>query len=534
MDETIGVKGGKNDRRRSIIISNNKKKKIAEAIEDEELKELEKKVKKNQIFTLIKTLPLVVGGGVVKTIYDISKSDTKPVDVIDDDIDELDVKPHDNSNDKGRSSSNSKSDTKKVITLPDGKKAVVYVDINQLREKKNRVDDDTNTLDKPTKLDGNGNRNDNNNISNEGVILEDYSSDFDSLDDRMKDRLERLKSRKIIDEYEKQLKDIRFDLRRVIYEYNVLVDEDEKVILSHEAEAILDKLSLIISKVEELKSKLRIEDLDKYDDNYIYYLIEGYLQEFKDGKLVSEMKDSPLYIAISNKLDELEKKRDDLDKKVSDKKNVLEEREKDFDEIKNKYNSIDKINSDLLKFQYEQDALLREIQDKVRNATSVRERVETQVVGLNRQSRRLGRTLSMLMFLPGPRSAKALTATAAAYVYFYNNIVRPNTVTRKYRVISVKDYEDSIKNSIESLDDALRLLTKTSKKIDEIIKDIQEKFRDYIGVLPECDELLVNLHKVKSELMEKEYEMERIKSEQKKELEKNNAKVKTIGEYPVN
>lgn len=53
MDETIGVKGGKNDRRRSLKIKESRKKRLQEETEDKEIKELEKKVRKKQIYTLV-------------------------------------------------------------------------------------------------------------------------------------------------------------------------------------------------------------------------------------------------------------------------------------------------------------------------------------------------------------------------------------------------------------------------------------------------------------------------------------------------
>ena len=55
MDETIGAKGGKNDRRRTLIISEKKKKKLKELEESKEIEYLEQKVKRNQRFVLIKS-----------------------------------------------------------------------------------------------------------------------------------------------------------------------------------------------------------------------------------------------------------------------------------------------------------------------------------------------------------------------------------------------------------------------------------------------------------------------------------------------
>ena len=57
MNETIGVKGGKNDRRRSLLITKKAKEKLQAYQEEKELKKLEEKVKKNQILAFFKIFP---------------------------------------------------------------------------------------------------------------------------------------------------------------------------------------------------------------------------------------------------------------------------------------------------------------------------------------------------------------------------------------------------------------------------------------------------------------------------------------------
>ena len=70
MDETIGVKGGYNDRRRTIIITKKNKEKLEEYEEERYIKELEKKVKKQQKISLIKTLPIAFAGKTFTVLYD--------------------------------------------------------------------------------------------------------------------------------------------------------------------------------------------------------------------------------------------------------------------------------------------------------------------------------------------------------------------------------------------------------------------------------------------------------------------------------
>lgn len=586
MNEAIGEKGGSRDRKRVLVITKNQAKKLQEYEDEREIRELEKKVRKQQIYTLIKTLPIVVGGGTIQTLYDVATG--KKRDTIEEENSQWRIKEYDQDiTHLTPEEFAEKQRRRKVITTPTGEKVVVYITIPvEVKEEdlvieqpsvSNEMGDipksettpvvfpvykeeavapkatnppkkqesvpatspsiledviptiQPKTTPKP-KVD----------LGSEEVDIESFidheiaTMDFPNLSPEVKEKLDQLKSRKIVEEYEKQLKDIRFELRKVIYEYNVLVEDNEEVVLSKDAEIILDRLSEIIDKIEELKRKIRIDNLDQYDDNYIYYLIQGYLEEFHDKKLVDEIKDSPLYVLLEEKLEELDQKRGKFSKVVEDKKEKFEDREEEFDRLKSRYYSLDQLNNQLLEFQYDQSRQLREIQERVRNATTVTERVHEEVVGLDRQSRRLLNLMMFQMFLPGPRFAKGLAASAATYLYFMNNVIRPNTRTTRYKVITVTNYHNEIQDSITAIDDAIRLLGKTSDQVDKMIFEIQDRYKDYLGKVPECDSLIANLKKIKSELEEKEYEMKKIKQQQELELEKNDAKVKTIGEYPVN
>jgi len=387
MDETIGVKGGKNDRRRTIKIKEAKKKKIEESEKDLELLELEKKVKKQQTFTLIKTLPIAIAGGTFKLLYDTATGKV-PIDK-EEYNSKWKIKEYDS--DHTTLQHGEKPKEKKVYVTPTGQKVIVYVD----EEKKNiledifvlpkpedvkideipkdDVKDDIEVLeDKKPKRKGviSGVKeadleDDSNKKITIGIgdISIDDSIDFDKLSPASKEVLNKLKAKKILEVYEKQLKDVRYELRQLVFDYNALVNAEDEVVLSSDAQIILDRLSDIISKIEVLRDKIKIDNLDKYDDNYIYTLIEGYLAEFKDQKLVSELKDSPLYVLISKKLDELDSKKDDLNKRVEQKKDSLEEKEEVFEDLKKKYSKLDRFNKELLGFQEEQERLLNEYKE---------------------------------------------------------------------------------------------------------------------------------------------------------------------------
>ena len=521
MNETIGSKGGHNDYRRVMAITRRQKEKLQKYQEEQELKELEKEVKRKQRYTLIKTMPIVILGQAFIELTKPKNKEVKEEKFILEDKEEPKTK-------------------KIVIVLENGTKQIIEVPIHieiqeekikevKPEEKKEEIKEKQEIKKEPVKEE----KQEYIPIKEEKKEEKTKSDDFTDLTENQRIKLQKLQARKIIDVYEKQLKDIRYELRNLIIEYHTLLSEEDRVLKSKEEEKILDKLNEIIKKIEELKEKLRIEDLDKYDDNYIYTLIEGYLEDFKDKKIIKEIKDSPLYILISEKLDEFDKKKDTFKSKVEDKKDALEQDEEKLEELKEKYASIEKISKDLDNFYREQEKLLIEMQDKIDKAVTVTERVETRVEFMNRQTTALLRRLSLIMLIPGRKGIKAFAAMAAIYAGMARNMIKPTTITKKYKDVMVEDYSSDIIKSIDSIDAVTRDINKSSRDIDSIISKIKEEFSDYIGVMPECDELLSNLSKVKENLREKEYELEKIKIKQEKELEINNSKVLSKGTYPM-
>ena len=548
MNETFGVKGGHNDRRR-MIIRKEQRKKLKEA-EQEELINLEKKVKNGQIMNLIKFLPVAIVGQTVQTLTNTSKNQNK--------------KDSFSQQEKllGKDINSSKKEQNKSIlgTLKNGN--LVFKrdkEIPNLSSKDN-IDSaekrDKYRESKPTKEIGRNtifipnfssqkkssvssqkkspvSSQKKSPVSSQKEFFSSFQKESTGIDVVLNSSiLEKIKRRKIVDVYEKELKDLRYDLRKIIFEYNALVQEDDEVVFSKDVEDLMDRLSVLIEKIELLKSKMNIDNLDKYDDNYIYTLIEDYLSEFKAGKAITSIKDSPLYILISEKLNELESKKDSFKKGLDIKREELRAKEESFEELEKKYYYIDKINEELSKFQRGQEFLLKDIQEKVNSAVTVQEKVEVQVKSLNIGLKRIINLMILSTFVPGRIASKGLAASIASYLMFAKQILHPETVSKKYKVITVEDYTADIERNIRSIEDSISMLYKTEKQIDKIIYEIEEDFADYIDVLPECKSLLSNLKKIKSAVKEKEYEMEKIKKEQEVQLENNNAKILTKGVYP--
>ena len=116
-----------------------------------------------------------------------------------------------------------------------------------------------------------------------------------------------------------------------------------------------------------------------------------------------------------------------------------------------------------------------------------------------RQPRRLMNALTASLFIPGARTARTMAIMTASSMYFMRNLVHPQTVTRRYRTVHTEDNAKEIESSIIDIEDITTLIKRTSKQVDITIREV-----------------------------EKEYELEKIKEEQEKNLELNNQKVLTL------
>lgn len=550
MDETIGVKGGKQDRIRTLKITKKSKKKLQELEEERQIKDLEKKIKKQQIYTLIKALPIAISGGFIKTIHDTAigkKQKDKEEQNSKWRIKEYDgdISPKTPIEAEVEKLINQK---KKEIVTPTGEKIIVYIsDIPNSKKKTNDISDEDQIVlkEKQTKEKQNNPQKTKAFVS-AGVGTptevinknpeEQNNSNIEILseEDKTTEKINTIKSRRIIEEYDRQLKEIRYELRNALFEFNILVHDENEIIEKEDAQKVLDNLTDLIDRIELIKDKMNIDNYDQYDNNYIYFLIESYFEDFNNKQIVKEIKESPFYIELAEKINDLDSQKNKFKKKVEEKKDQLENKEEQFSQLKNKYLSIDRINSKLIKFQIEQEKFLKDIQEKIANSTSITEKIEYEFHAINRQSKRMLRFMQFQMLLPGPALARVMSASALSHIIFLNNIISPQLTEKKYKVITVKDYSSEIKNSIDEIDSSIDLLGKTEEQIDRIITEINTKYKDYLGVVKECDEMLNNLNRMKSNIKEKEFEMEKMKQKQQKELAKNDAKVLTRGKYPVN
>ncbi len=339
-------------------------------------------------------------------------------------------------------------------------------------------------------------------------------------------KIERLQSNKIVEKYADKLMAIRHDLRNIIFEYNMIVDRNNKLQTKEEAEKLLDSLNKLIKKIDELKKKLDIPDSDKYDETYLYAIAEEYMKGFSNNKPIKEIKSSPLYISISEKVKELDKAKNKLKKTIDDNKKSLGIKEAQVEKLKSNYDKMSDFDKKMDSFTTQAEKELKDVEDKVKNSVDIKREMEYRVVEANRMSRLLVGLMAVEAMLPTNRSTKraALIATAGAYVL--NRLLNRRRVQVRENVkVTVKDYSERIEKDLDKIEDVQKNLSKNCKELDKIISLLENDYKKVVSANSEYKELLINLKIIKSNLQEKEYDLKRINDDTKKSLDENNHKV---------
>ncbi len=549
MNENLGSKGGKQDRKRRNYILKKKKKKYQSQKEYEKLQK-DKELKKIQLETLIKIIPIVVVGETYKVLTnkeaeiktDLKKEENNfpnenhqtltpknKVEIRKVKQDKIEikkalisdsVKKNLQKKEELATKKQKENEKKEIIETSDNKKDI------QLQQEKNKIEP---LIIAPL---ANSKTNENKKDSDDKPI--------ETIDPKLSNSAEELKLKvaqniKIIENYQNKLKGINYELKKLTFEYRTIEESIDNVYSEKEAEVLFEKLNLVIRKLEELKNRLKIDDIDKYDDNYICNLIEEYMKSFDDKKIVKEIKDSDLYILLSTKIEELDKEKTKLKEKVTSRKEKLGLSEKKLESIKEKYFKYDDFNKKLIDFETKQDIILRDLEEKIKDSTSIEEKVRIKVVAINNQSNELLKLLALQMMIPGLKNTKNTILATLAYMHFMRKVMRPKYEIKqeKYKMIKVTDYSEKIEQSLNSIDNISNTLEKTSSNLNKMINDFKTEYKDFFSQVPECNKILNNLLRVMSDLEEKEYELKQIKKQQSLNLEKNNDKIKKLNNQEV-
>ena len=559
-DESRGQKGGINDRRRVIKLRKKEIERLKELNEEESLK---KELKERETKELLSIIPIVI----IKILIDNTRSkkivnidrkkDIKEKEKKEETITQLEEKPEEKKEEsKKELSEQLKPETNEgfvkvdrieeeknespiieniilpgILLLQDKPKIIKVNKVKDIDEKELKEDtskkeeiskEEAKQLEEQEEI-----KSDDKEKSEEAKEeVKEESQSSEEKQTEIDKKIERLQSNKIVEKYEDKLMAIRHDLRNIIFEYNMIVDRNNKLQTKEEAEKLLDSLNKLIKKIDELKKKLDIPDSDKYDETYLYAIAEEYMKEFSNNKPIKEIKSSPLYISISEKVKELDKAKNKLKKTIDDNKKSLGIKEAQVEKLKSNYDKMSDFDKKMDSFTTQAEKELKDVEDKVKNSVDIKREMEYRVVEANRMSRLLVGLMAVEAMLPTNRSTKraALIATAGAYVL--NRLLNRRRVQVRENVkVTVKDYSERIEKDLDKIEDVQKNLSKNCKELDKIISLLENDYKKVVSANSEYKELLINLKIIKSNLQEKEYDLKRINDDTKKSLDENNHKV---------
>lgn len=346
------------------------------------------------------------------------------------------------------------------------------------------------------------------------ISLKDNSMDkfYVFKKDKFSKKFENIANKKILIEYENKLKDIKNDLRKITYEFSLLTlpkIEDEN---KEDVEELFSKINLVIRKISNLEDKITFNN-SYLEDNYLDYVVEKYLDEFKIGKQVTEIKDSSLYILISEKINQLEMAKETLKDRVNiEKLKLLPE---EIINMKSEYYNFNNINNELLKIQYEQDSLLRELMGNTNNIT-IADRTKEEIKYLSIESSIILKKLKKINLVLGVRSGKAIVFLSATMLLSIKKVKYQRHKNINYKVITINDYDKNLETDIDKIYSTRKLLTKTSTRLKMFITYLNNNFSQYIKYSDDAKELLDNLYAIKDIVDEKEYEIGKLEEEKRK------------------
>ena len=345
------------------------------------------------------------------------------------------------------------------------------------------------------------------------ISLKDNSMDkfYVFKKDKFSKKFENIANKKILIEYENKLKDIKNDLRKITYEFSLLTlpkIEDEN---KEDVEELFSKINLVIRKISNLEDKITFNN-SYLEDNYLDYVVEKYLDEFKIGKQVTEIKDSSLYILISEKINQLEMAKETLKDRVNiEKLKLLPE---EIINMKSEYYNFNNINNELLKIQYEQDSLLRELMGNTNNIT-IADRTKEEIKYLSIESSIILKKLKKINLVPGVRSGKAIAFLSATMLLSIKKVKYQRHKNINYKVITINDYDKNLETDIDKIYSTRKLLTKTSTRLKMFITYLNNNFSQYIKYSDDARMLLDNLYAIKDIVDEKEYEIGKLEEEKR-------------------
>lgn len=495
MDETIGAKGGKNDRRRRMKITKYQLDKLLEFDEEDrkkkkeerikKKKELERLIRRNDLITFIKIAPIIIFGNIYQTL----KNDTPEKKIL---REYERAKKEDYLSNPYKESKDifggvvvviKEGSTYKIIDskYPIDEHRFLNIEerLNQKLEYKVKIESF-----KETKL-----------ISEEDKKI-----------------ISSLSPNELIDRYDERIKQVKKQLEKLVEEYNNIIDEKENI-------ENIDDIDLMIQKVDELTDRLKeLKEQEKNLNTNIEFVGEEEKDILLEGEEISYDIDTEIEYEIDEAIKELDVLKEDLEE---EKKLSTEKEELNIDEYNKRQDSFEEINASMLMFLEEQEQLIKRMNEKLSQDINYQDKLNVRFETISESTQRTLETARTRMNGNGPFALRALSAISTMTLGMARNVLFPHTKTELTKTAIIEDYSKEIENGMSEIENAISSIDKNITEIDDMASELEELYPNY----REATDLISNLRNLQSDLKSKKESL--IESEKVEEnlYQQNNEKI---------
>lgn len=347
----------------------------------------------------------------------------------------------------------------------------------------------------------------------------------------------------IIKELTQVIEEDLAELEKLEYEMKVIHEKEEEEYEAKQIEKLRTELLDLIKKFEKIKEKYDIKDHDNInlkdfiDDEEIYKIVREYAENVKDTIIYDDIQKVKEYISIIDKIAqneiESENLKDSLDEKL-DKFNI---RDDEFDLMVNNFDDIDKVNKRIDSFTKQQDALIYDLESKIKNNGDITTSIETYTEFITHTENLI--TAAILFnaskkIPPTPAGMIVKSGMIIQAIDLATNFIEKKNKTRQVTTVKYTDFSKSIKNAIYEVDNASLKIDDAFNKIADLRASFMEQCREYQGDIKEFDEFIKTLDNAEAQLKTNKKMLTNYSYSFKETLDKNDAKVKRLEELKNN
>ena len=336
---------------------------------------------------------------------------------------------------------------------------------------------------------------------------------------------EKIENEALVQVLNEKIYDIEYELRNLAYREWVIRKQVDEVQESKEAQRLVDELEQILIELQKL-----LEDLDEND----YLFDQTYLEELGiqlEHKISNReyVGDNRFILYFDQLIARIEKAQDEVEslkKETEEKGEELGFVEEDYDKHLEEYYEQEKIADMVQEMVERQEAIVRDIDEKLANAVTTSERTRYVMDGISRQTKNLMAGLAVGMLVPGIRGISAVALGVTATITGIRHFVNPPYHTEVERTVTVDNYQKIIHKGTLDVSMARALLNDNMKYLEDIMKQCEAEFSTY----PAYSSIAADFEKLQVVLMEQDAYFAKIEDNLYKQKNLNQEQLKLVRE----